>query len=93
MQLNKGRHDRLTQFEEESGSVPRRQSVMPTSLHTDSIDYSNEDGKGLGLQQVQEEVNEHEILETQQKLMAKKATIDEEDEQQKKYLQDLQIID
>ena len=61
---------------------------MP-SLHTDSIDYSNEDQKGLP--QVQEEFNENEILQNQQKLMFRSR--DNEDEEQKKYMQDLQIID
>jgi hypothetical protein len=61
---------------------------MP-SLHTDSIDFSTDDQKGLP--QVQEEVNENEILQNQQKLMMRSR--DPEDEEQKKYIQDLQIID
>lgn len=40
---------------------------------------------------MQEEVNENEIMQMQQKLMMR--TRDPEDEEQKKYMQDLQIID
>ena len=61
---------------------------MP-SLHTDSIDFSTDDQKGLP--QVLEEVNENEILQNQQKLMMRSR--DPEDEEQKKYIEDLQIID
>ena len=63
---------------------------MPLSLHTDSINASL-DG-GLGLAEVQEEVNENEVLINQRNLMMKR-TLGEDDEEQKRYLQDLQIID